>query len=167
MLVHNYPVHDNGGGHALVRWRRQLSESSSLTLQSYYDRFHQWDGDTVESRDTWDVDMRRQQRAGARHELLWGLGYRYSSDSLPPTFYLTFFPAKQRTSLYTGFLQDEVTLLPERLALTLGAKLEHNDFTGYGSSRAPGCRGRSRRASSPGRRCRVRCVPRAFHFNSR
>ena len=38
--------------------------------------------------------MQRQQRAGPRQDLLWGLGYRYSSDSLPPTFYLTFFPAE-------------------------------------------------------------------------
>jgi iron complex outermembrane receptor protein len=33
--------------------------------------------------------------------------------------------------LFNGFVQDEVTLIPERLKLTLGTKLEHNDFTGF------------------------------------
>jgi iron complex outermembrane receptor protein len=131
LLEHTYPVHSNNGGHALVRWRRNFSSDSVLTVQSYYDRFHQWDGDNVETRDTVDIDMQHQLRAGTRHGVLWGLGYRYSDDSLPPTFYLSFFPARQSMSLYTGFLQDEIDLLPKRLALTLGAKLEHNEFTGF------------------------------------
>jgi len=32
--------------------------------------------------------------------------------------------------LYSGFLQDEIALLPEQLKLTLGAKFEHNEFSG-------------------------------------
>jgi iron complex outermembrane receptor protein len=33
--------------------------------------------------------------------------------------------------LFTSFVQDEITLKPDRLYLTLGAKLEHNDFSGF------------------------------------
>jgi iron complex outermembrane receptor protein len=33
--------------------------------------------------------------------------------------------------IYTLFLQDEIAILPERLALTLGAKLFHNNYTGF------------------------------------
>lgn len=130
-VEHTYPVHRNDGGHALVRWRRTFSADSTLTVQGYYDQFHQGDGDIVETRDTADFDLQHELRVGTRHGLLWGLGYRYSEDRLPPTFYLTFFPSSRSTSLYTAFLQDEIALLPARLALTVGTKLEHNDFTGF------------------------------------
>ena len=168
LLTHTYPDHHNDGGHALVRWGRKFSADSELSVQSYYDHFQQWDGDIVETRDTADIDVQHQLRVGERHGLVWGLGYRYSHDSLPPTFYLTFFPATRSTSLYTAFLQDEIALLPKRLALTVGAKVEHNDFTGI--ELQPSLRlawtvaaqhfiwaAASRAVRTPGR----------FHFNSR
>jgi len=33
--------------------------------------------------------------------------------------------------LFSGFVQDEITLAPERLKFTIGTKLEHNDFSGW------------------------------------
>jgi iron complex outermembrane receptor protein len=39
-------------------------------------------------------------------------------------------PAARTTDLITAFAQDEITLAPDRWYLTLGAKLEHNDYTG-------------------------------------
>lgn len=48
-------------------------------------------------------------------------------------------PASSRTSgddlgkdvIVSGYIQDDITLVPDRLNLTLGAKLEYNDFTGF------------------------------------
>jgi iron complex outermembrane receptor protein len=33
--------------------------------------------------------------------------------------------------LFSGFAQDEIALIPDKLRLTLGTKLEHNDFSGF------------------------------------
>ncbi|HEX5435431.1 MAG TPA: TonB-dependent receptor, partial [Candidatus Angelobacter sp.] len=33
--------------------------------------------------------------------------------------------------LYSGFVQDEIKLIPDRLSLTTGIKLEHNDYSGF------------------------------------
>ena len=33
--------------------------------------------------------------------------------------------------MYTGFVQDELTLSPNRLFLTVGSKVEHNDYTDF------------------------------------
>jgi iron complex outermembrane receptor protein len=35
-----------------------------------------------------------------------------------------------REQLFSAFVQDEFKLIPDRLSLTAGAKVEHNDFTG-------------------------------------
>ena len=32
--------------------------------------------------------------------------------------------------LYSGFVQDEITLIEDKLRLTVGSKLSHNKFTG-------------------------------------
>src|SRR5207245_502127 len=33
--------------------------------------------------------------------------------------------------LFGGFVQDEIALVKDRLRLTLGTKIEHNDYTGF------------------------------------
>ena len=43
---------------------------------------------------------------------------------------ISFDPPSRTTNLVTGFLQDDIALRPDRWILTLGAKLEHNDFSG-------------------------------------
>jgi iron complex outermembrane receptor protein len=37
----------------------------------------------------------------------------------------------RRTQLFSSFAQDEIAILPERVHLTLGARVEHNDYTGF------------------------------------
>lgn len=123
--------HDNHGGHLLGRWTHNVSDTSTLTLQTYYDRFRQGDGDVLERRDTFDLDLQHQFLLGQSHNIVWGGGFRYTSDQLPPSFYLTFTPREQTEHLYNLFIHDEITLIPERLALTLGSKIEHHDHTGF------------------------------------
>src|SRR6185503_2446712 len=43
---------------------------------------------------------------------------------------LVFDPADRTDNLASAFLQDEFTLVPERLRLTVGSKIEHNDYSG-------------------------------------
>ena len=40
-------------------------------------------------------------------------------------------PDHRNIQLFSGFVQDEIALVEEKLALTLGLKFEHNDFTGF------------------------------------
>ncbi len=42
----------------------------------------------------------------------------------------TLTPASRTLHLFTGFLQDQLTLLPKKLALTFGTKILHNYYTG-------------------------------------
>lgn len=123
-------VRRNSGGHVLGRWSRQFSSESQLTVQTYYDRFRHWDGDIAETRDTLDLGVQHRFAAGSRHDVVWGFDCRYTSDHLSPTFYLSFNPERQQERLYSVFLQDEITIVPDRLKLTVGSKVEHNDNTG-------------------------------------
>jgi iron complex outermembrane receptor protein len=123
---------DAGGGNLLARWSRRLSQTSDLQVQGYYDRAVR----KVPSSfgrvavDIADLELQHHIVPGPRHNLIWGVGYRLNSDTISSTFPLTLIPPARTTHLVTGFAQDEIALRPDRWYLTLGTKLEHNDFTG-------------------------------------
>jgi iron complex outermembrane receptor protein len=77
-----------------------------------------------------DLELQHHLVPHPGHDLIWGVGYRLNSDTLSGTFPLALIPAARTTHLVTAFAQDEIALRPDRWYLTLGAKLEHNDFTG-------------------------------------
>ena len=119
---------DVSGGNLLSRWHRKLSESSDLTLQLYYDRTERMDPLIIsEIRDTIDVDMQHSFAFGDRQRIIWGLGYRYTADENSNSFALGMDPDERADDLFSAFFQDEITLIPDRLAFTLGSKVEHND----------------------------------------
>jgi len=120
------------GGNAMVRWSRTISETSNLTAQVYYDRTHRnIPGTFGEDLDIYDVELQHQTRLGARHDLVWGLGYRLINDRVANTPALAFLPAHVARGWLTGFVQDEIALVPDRLSVALGTKIEHNDYTGF------------------------------------
>jgi iron complex outermembrane recepter protein len=120
------------GGNAVGRWTRELSEGSDLQLQLYYDRtWRDFGNGFTEGLSTWDLDAQHRFQIGRRQEIIWGLGARlmdHRTENLPA---LAFLPAHRTLQLYSGFVQDEITLADGRLRLALGSKLEHNSYTGF------------------------------------
>jgi iron complex outermembrane recepter protein len=120
------------GGNVMAKWSRTLSETSSLTAHLYCDRTHRdIPGTFGEDLDIYDVELQHQARLGTRHDLVWGLGYRLMNDHVANTAALAFLPAHVARQWFTGFVQDEIALVPNRLHVALGTKIEHNDYTGY------------------------------------
>ncbi len=135
------------GGNVLGRWTREMSDGSSMSLQAYYD--HTYLGqpylaspaappyytgfpasDLTDELDTSDVQFQHHFNWGARQQMVWGLEYRATHEVDQDLNIVRFLPPVLNQNLYSGFLQDEIRLA-EELYLTLGSKLEHNDFTGY------------------------------------
>jgi len=120
------------GGNAMARWSHTISEKSSLAGQLYYDRTHRdIPGTFGEDLDTYDVDLQHSARVGARHDVVWGLGYRLINDRVVNGSVLAFLPGHVARQWFTGFVQDEIALVPNRLHVALGTKIEHNDYTGF------------------------------------
>ncbi len=122
-----------GGGHVMARWAREISDRSDITLQAYYDRSTREQPDFFGRLvvDIVDFDFQHRFGLGSRNGVVWGLGYRLVHDNVSGALPVAFDPASRTTNLATGFLQDDIELEPERWFLTLGAKLEHNDFSGF------------------------------------
>jgi iron complex outermembrane receptor protein len=122
---------ESNGGHLLGRWQSAAAEGRQDSIQFYVEHSNYDHTILGEQRTTLDLEFQRQQRAAPTHELTWGLGYRYSRDDIENSSLVTLPDTKVGTSLFSAFIQDEILLQPERWRLTLGARLEHNEYTGY------------------------------------
>ena len=123
-------VVDLSGANVLGRWERRFSSASDLSLQLYYDRTVRSEIVHGETRNTLDMDFQHRFSLGLRQELMWGGGYRYSGDDIDNTFSISIAPRSSRTHLFNAFVQDDAEIIPNRIRAILGAKFEHNDFTG-------------------------------------
>ncbi|HEV8604339.1 MAG TPA: TonB-dependent receptor [Tepidisphaeraceae bacterium] len=123
---------DLAGGNILGRWRHKLEHGGDVTVQMYYDRTQRDIPQTFgEDRDTFDIDFQYHIPLGARHDFTFGLGYRVSADDVTNSAAIVFVPDHQTQQLFSAFVQDEIQLVPDKLRLTIGAKFEQNEFTGF------------------------------------
>ncbi len=119
------------GADILARWRRTNIDKSDFTLQLYYDRTDRQQVVIEEIRDSVDLDFQHRFKLTAHQEVVWGLGYRWTQDNLEAGDAVSLNPDTRSDQLFSAFLQDEITLSPEKWWLTLGSKFEHNDYTGF------------------------------------
>ena len=121
----------NEGGNIRFRWDRTFSESSSFMLQVYYDRNRQVLQPVGKfDAESFDVDMQYRFPLFERHNITWGANYRLYHNKLFDTNLVTFSPRERTNHLGSTFIRDDITLIPDRLLLSLGSRFEHNDFTG-------------------------------------
>lgn len=122
---------DMAGGNLLARWRRTLGDDSDLALQLYYDWTKRDEIVLEQIHDTFDIDFQHRFPLGERQEILWGLGYRLIADHADGPQMLTLDPENRTDHLFSAFIQDELTVVPDRLVFTIGSKFERNDYTGF------------------------------------
>jgi iron complex outermembrane recepter protein len=125
------------GGNVLGRYQHTFSPESDYSLQFYYDTYTRNEAEYSDSRDTLDLDFQHRFTLFDWHEIVWGLNYRYGHDNIESRklqngstiFSVT--PTSVNDQVYSGFIQDELTLIDNKLWLTIGSKFEHNDYSGF------------------------------------
>jgi iron complex outermembrane receptor protein len=121
---------DITGGNVLARWRRQTGEQSDLQARVYYDYTRRDDPAFLDNLHTFDVDLQQRVAWRARHEFVWGAAFRFTSNENRSRGIFAVDPERSDDQLWSGFIQDQIAI-NERVKLTLGTKLEHNDFSGF------------------------------------
>ena len=122
---------DLANGSLETVWNHTYSARSNSSLQFSYDQHRRDDPLNPELRNTYDLDYRHQFTFGGRQEIVWGLGYRYTADRIGGSLTVAMNPPDRALQLFDSFVQDQIALVPERFFLTVGTKLEHNDYTGF------------------------------------
>jgi iron complex outermembrane receptor protein len=124
------------GSNVLARWTHTIDDQREWQLQTFYD-YTQIDdfqrSGLFDRRDTIDVDFQYRLPWGERQKIVWGAGYRSYSDhdSFSGLPFSSAIPSHQDIRLFSWFLQDEITLVPDRWSATLGCKFLHNTYTHF------------------------------------
>ncbi|HNJ36817.1 MAG TPA: TonB-dependent receptor [Nitrosomonas sp.] len=121
------------GGHALMRWQRTTGERSNTALQVYYDRTSRNELSFRETRQTVDIDFQHRFPLQIPYipfqpDLIWGGGYRWTTDHLGINLPISFDPAKRNLQTGNVFMQTDIPLFEDRLKLTTGIKFLDNTY---------------------------------------
>ena len=119
------------GGNVMMAWRRPFSPTNDIQFRAYYDRTALLGPQLGQTRNTVDLDFVQRIGSVMRQDIRWGLGTHISASHFTQTVQtLDLEPREETDSIVSAFAQDEIALVPSRLSVTVGAKLEHNNFTG-------------------------------------
>src|SRR5690606_975253 len=103
-----FPEVSVSGANVLGRWRRALREDSELQLQLYFDHSEREDWLFYEpTANIADIELQHSIR-GAKHNVVWGGGYRYGRDDVDPGFATVFVPPQRSQDWANLFVQDEI-----------------------------------------------------------
>lgn len=112
------------GGNLLTKYQQE-----DWFLQAYWDTTQRDLHVLDEKRNTFDVEYNQKARVLSSHELNWGLGYRLQMEDIKNTPGAAIASKSRPDHIISLFLQDEISMMEERLRLVLGGKVEHNIYT--------------------------------------
>ncbi len=125
------------GGNIQWRWNHTFSDTSDSSLKIYYDRVvDKFDQSLSNDRfkttvDTFDFDFQHRFSLGERHDLVWGVGFRYITDKINNSLSVSFDPSTRGREKYSAFVQDEISIIPDKLKFIVGTKFSKNDYSDY------------------------------------
>jgi iron complex outermembrane recepter protein len=120
------------GGDIVGRWRHTFENGSDIYLEAYFDRTIRSGVLLGETRNTIDIDFLHRFKIADRHEISYGFGLHWSPNRfIQKSPIVNVVPQVETDYIHTGFVQDEIHLLNDKLSIIAGAKLEDNNFTGF------------------------------------
>ncbi len=123
---------DVAGGNVLGRISHTTSSGDQMQFQAYYDgTYRRVPLQYAERRDTGNVDFQYRFASRSSNDLTLGAGLDVRRSSTVPTSVLFFDPETRTAPLLNVFVQDDFSLVPNRLDVIVGSKFEHNVYTGF------------------------------------
>jgi iron complex outermembrane receptor protein len=122
---------ETSGGDLNFRYQTVQTNGTGLLAQAYFDRTLRTHGFLGDTRNTIDLDFVDRFKAGSSHLISVGAGLRWIPyNVISNVAGEGLVPPKATDHIYTGFLQDEIRL-GKTVGLTLGAKLQQNNYSGF------------------------------------
>jgi len=115
----------------LTQWDHQLSDRASFSLLGYCVGARRSDPLGGYNRNDCDLEFQHNLAIGPRHSVNWGIKLFTVGDTLTQNFVLQFSASAAHKTTVSGFGQYEIKLIPDRLRIVAGTKLEHNPYAGF------------------------------------
>jgi iron complex outermembrane recepter protein len=133
VFIPGFTASHRNGANILARWTHVTSAQADTAFQVYWDRFFSGEALSIEHLTTVAADFQNRFALSPRHEMIYGLAARFQMDDVR-TFFLSqpgVNPAAANTHVLGAFVQDTITVRPNRLKLIVGSKFEHNTIGGF------------------------------------
>jgi iron complex outermembrane receptor protein len=114
----------------VAKWERTEGRDKGTSLQASFEHYDRDMPEAGDRRTTFALDFQKPFDLAKNNHLIWGLGYNTSHYVTVPTPFIFLNPASGTNNVYSGFVQDEAKL-NRKTTLSLGTKIEHNDFSGW------------------------------------
>jgi iron complex outermembrane receptor protein len=115
-----------------AQWLRRTDAGATLQLQSSFDMASRREPIGDYQRRAGDVELQYHSRFGARHDLVSGAGFQLVNEGLDGAHGFALHPHRVTESILNVFAQDEIAAIRDRLALTVGTKVERATGAGWG-----------------------------------
>ncbi len=134
--TNNNGVENYNGGNVVGKWDHKISDRSNLSIQSYIDYVERSVAVLDQKRTTFDFDFQHSVMLNDKNDFIWGGNFRYFKDNLTSVAvngynYISYLPPDSDEVKYSAFIQDKYSLIPNKLFLTLGTKIEHDYYSGF------------------------------------
>jgi iron complex outermembrane receptor protein len=119
----------NNGGNLTGKWSHVESDRADTSVLAYYDRQVLSDYPIGYQQDTFDLEFQNRFPIGERQDVTWGLAGRdYFIRIVSPTG-SPVYPTYTNEYDINGFVQDQVSIVPNKFQWFIGTKLEYNNLT--------------------------------------
>ena len=119
------------GGNVSAHWVQPVFGDGELSLLGTLERIDSTQVAYGEDRDTYSLDLQLTLHPAPRHEVITGVTYRQDVDHLTSSPWLEYAEPDAHTLFVGTYLQDEISIVPDRFLVTLGSKFERNSFSGW------------------------------------
>ena len=130
-------VEEVSGFFTVAGWHREVAEGRQIEAQAYVDETRRSGLLFGEDRTTAVLNLQYRFPIGSRQDVVTGAGVRHNAYDFSATSEVSVSPSRPSNVGYNGFLQDEVQLVQNRLALTVGVDLEHNPLSEHNVDALP------------------------------
>jgi iron complex outermembrane recepter protein len=118
------------GGSTAVSWQHTFRNGSTLDTRGSFEHIDHGDLTLPLTYDDTQIEMKYHMALGSRQDVIWGVdyvgaGYRFGNGGP-----IKMNPPHSILNEYSTFLEDEISLLPDRLSFVAGAYVGHNPFSG-------------------------------------
>lgn len=121
----------NAGGHAQGRWTRTVSALSTLEVQGYVDHVMRDNPYAGHDQTSADLASTWHRAWGQRHDVVAGAGFRHVALRFDSDFTFAWDQEHVNDEIYSVFTQYDYALVPDRLHLLAGSKVEYFTTVGW------------------------------------
>ena len=120
------------GNNFITRWNHVFSERSDVQVQLYYDQtWRDFRNNFTEDLKTYDIEGQHRLQINSMHEFVYGGGFRAMAHEVENLELFAFLPSEKDLFLFNIFAQDNIQLIPDKIRLVAGLKVEHYTYSDF------------------------------------